>query len=150
MQSDTRCDKYEIIEDFYPTLLEMGGVKKYKTIQTVDGVSFMPLLTQKGDPSKGRSLFWNLPNNWGNDGPGINFNCAVRHGDWKLVYYYGTGIKELFNIKEDIGETINLALDRPDMVKKLSKTLGKHLRKVKGQRPYFNATGLPCPWPDEL
>ena len=150
VQPDTRCDKYVIIEDFYPTLLEMGGVKKYKTVQPIDGVSFMPLLTQTGDPSKGRSLFWNLPNNWGNDGPGINFNCAVRHGDWKLVYYYGTGVKELFNIKDDIGEKNNLASARPDVVKKLSKTLGKHLRKVDGQRPVFNDTGISCPWPDEI
>lgn len=90
---NSKCNDYLLIEDFYPTILEMAGIKKYQTVQPIDGISFLPLLKQTGNPSKGRSLFWNMPNNWGNDGPGINFNCAVRNGDWKLIYYYGTGKK---------------------------------------------------------
>lgn len=145
---NSKCDKYLIIEDFYPTLLEMAQIKEYKTIQQIDGVSFMPLLTQTGDPSKNRSLFWNFPNNWGNDGPGINFVCTVRTGNWKLIYYYATGKKELFNLAEDIGEQQNRAAQYPDVVKKLSKELGGYLRKVGGQRPTFKETGKPTPWPD--
>lgn len=110
----------------------------------------MPLLKQTGNPSKGRSLFWNMPNNWGNDGPGINFNCAVRKGDWKLIYYYGTGKKELFNIPDDIGESNDLSAQHPDIVKRLSKELGTYLRKVDAQRPTVKATGKPCLWPDEV
>lgn len=149
-QPGTRCDKYLLIEDFYPTILEMAEVKDYETVQPIDGVSFVPLLTGTGDPSKGRSLFWNMPNNWGNDGPGINFNCAVRNGDWKLIYYYGTGKKELFNISDDIGEKNDLSARHPEIVKRLSKELGNHLRKVDAQRPSFKATGKACPWPDEV
>ena len=147
---NTKCDKYLMIEDFYPTLLEMAQVKKYKTVQPIDGVSFMPLLTQTGDPSKRRSIFWNFPNNWGNNGPGINFVCAVRKGDWKLIYYYATGKKELFNITEDIGEQHDLAAQQPQIVKSLSKELGAYLRKVDAQRPSFKKTGKSCPWPDEI
>ena len=149
-QPNTRCDKYLLIEDFYPTILEMAGIKKYKTVQPIDGISFMPLLKQTRNPSKGRSLFWNMPNNWGNDGPGINFNCAVRKGDWKLIYYYGTGKKELFNIPDDIGESNDLSAQHPDIVKRLSKELGTYLRKVDAQRPIVKATGKPCLWPDEI
>ena len=146
----SKCNNYLLIEDFYPTILEMAGVKNYQTVQPLDGISFIPLLKQTGNPAKGRSLFWNMPNNWGNDGPGINFNCAVRNGDWKLIYYYGTGKKELFNIPDDIGESNNLSAQHPDIVKKLSKELGNFLRKVDAQRPTFKATGKPCPWPDEI
>lgn len=145
----SKCDNYLLIEDFYPSILEMAGIKKYKTVQPIDGISFIPLLKQTGNPSKGRSLFWNMPNNWGNDGPGINFNCAVRNGDWKLIYYYGTGKKELFNIPNDIGESNDLSAQHPDIVKRLSKELGNYLRKVDAQRPTFKAIGQPCPWPDE-
>lgn len=147
---NSRCDKYLMIEDFYPSILEMAEVKDYKTVQIVDGVSFVPLLKKTGDPSKGRSIFWNFPNNWGNDGPGINFVCTVRKGDWKMIYYYGTGKKELFNIPDDISEQHNMAAQYPDIVKKLSKELGIYLRKTGGQRPTFKATGKPCPWPDEV
>lgn len=145
----SKCDKYLLIEDFYPTILDMAEIKKYQTIQPIDGVSFMPLLTQKGDPSHNRALIWNFPNNWGNDGPGINFNCAIRKGDWKLVYSYRDSKKELFNIPNDIGEKNNVASQHPDIVKKLSKELGEYLRKVDAQRPSFKATGKPCPWPDD-
>lgn len=146
----SRCDKYVIIEDFYPTILEMAGVRRYKTVQPVDGVSFLPLLTATGDPSRNRPLFWNCPNIWGNEGPGIGPTCAVREGDWKLVYYYQTGEKELFNIPDDIGERQDLSGRHPGVVKRLSKELGAYLRKVGGQRPSFKATNKPVPWPDEI
>lgn len=150
VEPGTRCDKYLIIEDFYPSILEMAQVDKYKTVQPVDGVSFLPLLKGTGDPSKGRALYWNCPNVWGNKGPGIGPTCAVRKGDWKLVYYYETGKKELFNIPQDIGEKTNRAVERPDIVKTLSKSLGKYMREVGGQRPSFKTTGKACPWPDEI
>lgn len=149
VKPDTKCDSYLEIEDFYPTLLEMAQVKKYKTVQPIDGISFMPLLTQSGDPSKKRNLYWNCPNIWGNKGPGIGPTCTIRSGDWKLIYFYESGRKELYNIPTDIGEKNDLSATHPDITKRLSKELGKYLRKVDGQRPSFKATGKPCPWPDE-
>lgn len=146
----SQCDKYLLIEDFYPTILDMAQIHKYKTVQPIDGISFMPLLKQTGDPSKGRSLHWNSPNIWGNKGPGIGPTCSVRKNDWKLIYYYETGKKELFNISDDIGEKKDLATHHPDIVRKLSNNLGKYMRKVGGQRPSFKSTGKPCPWPDEI
>lgn len=147
---NSRCDKYLIIEDFYPTILQMAGIENYKTSVPIDGISFMPLLKGTGDPSKDRALVWNFPNIWGNDGPGINLNCAIRKNEWKLVYYYETGKKELFNVPKDIRETNNLAETHPDIVKSLSKQLAHYLRDAGGQRPSFKATGKPCPWPDEI
>ncbi len=128
----------------------MVGVKEYPTKRSIDGISFLPLLKETDDPSRGRVLVWNFPNIWGNNGPGINLNCAIRQDDWKLVYYYETGCKELFNIPNDIGEQHNVADQHPDIVKRLSKALGSYLRKVNGQRPSFKATGKSCPWPDEV
>ena len=147
---DTRCDKYLMIEDFYPTILEMAGITNYKTVSPIDGTSFMPLLKGHGDPSKGRALIWNFPNIWGNDGPGINLDCSIRKDEWKLVYYYETGKKELFNIPNAISEKNDVADRYPEIVKRLSKELGNYLREVEGQRPTFKATGKPCPWPDEI
>lgn len=141
-------DKYLIIEDFFPSILEMAGIDSYKTLSPIDGRSFVPLIKGTGDPSKGRSLVWNYPNIWGNSGPGVNLNCAIRRGDWKLVYYYDTGKKELFNVKEDIGETCDLSAEKPGLVRKLSARLGRYLRSVDAQRPSFLPSGEPCPWPD--
>ena len=53
----SKCNNYLLIEDFYPTILEMAGVKNYQTVQPIDGISFIPLLKQTGNPAKGRLLF---------------------------------------------------------------------------------------------
>lgn len=142
------CNSYLMIEDFFPSILEMAGIERYRTISPVDGKSFVPLIKGTGDPSRGRSLVWNFPNIWGNSGPGLNLNCALRNGDWKLVYYYETGKKELFNIKEDISETKDVSEENPGIVRKLSRKLGRYLRSVDAQRPEYLPSGTPCPWPD--
>ena len=85
VKPDTKCDKYLIIEDFYPSILEMAQVKHYKTVQPIDGISFIPLLKQTGDPSKGRSLYWNFPNHWGNDGTGKIGRASCRERVSRVV-----------------------------------------------------------------
>lgn len=149
VRPQSRCDAYVIIEDFYPTLLEMAGVRHYKTPQNIDGISFIPLLNGSGNPSKNRAIYWNMPNIWDNSGPGISLNCAVRWNNWKLIYSYKTGKKELYNIADDIGEEHDLSASNKRMTTKLSRMLGTYLRKVKAQRPVVKATGKPVAFPDE-
>lgn len=144
------CSSYLMIEDFYPSLLEMAGISSYNTRQPLDGCSFVPLLTGKGkDPSRHRPLVWNYPNIWGNEGPGINLNCAIRQDDWKLIYNYVTGVKQLYHLPSDIGEQHDLSRRHPEVVKRLSRVLGRYLRSVHAQRPTLSASHTPCPWPDE-
>lgn len=85
------------------------------------------------------------------------FDCSrfdlpivVRQGKWKLIYFYETGKKELYDIPADISEKHNLAERYPDVVKSLSANLGEFLRSSGAQRPSFKKTGKPCPWPDEI
>jgi len=58
---------------------------------------------------------------------------AIREGDWKLISPLkvgwfledaGTGDWELYNLKEDLGETRNLAGKYPQKVKRLKALLG--------------------------
>lgn len=144
----SQCGRYLMIEDFYPSILEMAGIDISECSAQLDGKSFVPLLLGTGDPSRGRALVWNYPNIWGNEGPGISLNCSIRKDDWKLVYYYETGRKELFRIPCDIGETTDLARRHPGIVRRLSRELGDYLRDVGADRPSFKETGRPCPWPD--
>ena len=161
VEFNTKCNDYLIIEDFFPTILDMALVEDRETKQEIDGVSFMNLLKDNHNSSnnllnsyvsddKNRNLYWNFPNLWGNSGPGIGPTCTIRSGDWKLIYYYETGEKELFNITNHIGESVNHVNKEPKLVKRLSKELGEFLRSVDAQRPSFKATGKECPWPDEI
>ena len=146
----TRNGNSIMVEDLYPTILHMAGVKSYKVPQTIDGRDIVPLMQGRVDRSlEDRSIIWNFPNIWDGSGPGINLNCAIRHGDWKLIYNYLSGEKELYDISHDIGENNNLASQKPEMVKSLSKMLGNSLREMKAQRPVHTATLEPCRWPDE-
>ena len=146
----TKCSDYLIIEDFYPTILEMAGVKEFSKVQTVDGKSFIPMLTQSGTTASNRDLFWHFPNNWGPTGPGIGATSTIRSGDWKLIYFYEDSHFELYNITEDIGELNNLAGKEEKRVKELVSKLGNYLRSVDAQRPSFKATGKIAEWPDEV
>jgi arylsulfatase A-like enzyme len=140
-----------IVDDLLPSILEMAKLKNYKTIQTIDGKSFVSLLKNPNTPSAERELVWHYPDKWiANDGPGINYKSAIRKGDWKLIYHMRTGKKELYNLKDDIGELNDLATAHPDKVKALSTALSNKLRKWDAPMPIVKATGKPVPWPDEL
>lgn len=139
-----------MVEDLYPTILHMAGVKNYKVPQTVDGKDLVPLIEGNDDKAvSARDIVWNFPNVWDGSGPGINLKCAIRHREWKLIYDYVSGEKELYNIPDDIGEEHNLAAVYPEMVSKLSSLLGKQLRAMGAQRPTLKSNGKLCQWPDE-
>lgn len=151
----TTVNDYLIIEDFFPSILEMAGIDNYSVPQTVDGKSFVPLINSSSDTvTQTRALVWNTPHTWlpvsfEQHGQGYGQTCAIRRGDYKLVYFYSDGKKELYNLADDIGENHNLASAMPDMVGELSRMLGLYLRSVDAQRPSFRDTMKPCPWPDE-
>jgi len=142
-------DQQVIIEDFYPTILEMVGIKNYETVQKVDGINFVPTLSSNSSGDT-RPLFWHYPNEWGPSGPGIGASSSTRVGDWKFIYYYKDGRMELFNIKEDIGETKNLVNEQPVKTLELAKILSDYLREVEAQIPSQKDTGEQVAYPDEV
>ena len=109
---------YLIIEDFFPTILEMAEVENVETVQEVDGQSFISMLQGEAVSSQDRSLFWHYPNNWGPNGPGIGSFSSMRKGDWKIIYYHDSGEFELFNVKEDLGEENNVRAGHPAKMRK--------------------------------
>lgn len=147
----TTIEKSVIIEDFFPTILDMAKIYRYTTIQNIDGKSFVPLLKGASKKRNKRSLVWNMPNNWisgDNRDAGIGPSCTIRRSDYKLIYWYEDGKKELYNLRTDIEESENLVAAQPFKTKRLSKLLSKKLREAEAQRPSFKSTGELCPWPD--
>jgi len=145
----TVTDQYVIIEDFFPTILEMAGLASSKTIQQIDGKSFAPVLRNENYTDTARSLIWHYPNKWiQQGGPGINYKSAIRQGNWKLVYDMQTGKNELYNLYDDIGEVNDLSGLYPDKTKQLASLLARQLRKWKSPMPVFKDTGKLVPMPD--
>lgn len=149
VEPNSTNSNYLIIEDFYPTILEMAGILEYQTVQTIDGQSFVHILKNNTKEEQVRPLFWHYPNEWGPSGPGIGAFSAVRKNDWKLIYYHLTQSFELFDLEEDIGETRNLADERPDELGALASILTEYLEEVEAQMPSDKMTGEVVPYPME-
>lgn len=151
VKAGTVADQYVIAEDFFPTILHMAGVRNYKTRQTIDGRTFLPVLKDPDYKDDERALIWHIPNKWQpEDGPGINYKSAIRQGDWKLIYDLRTTRSELYHLKKDIGETADVAKENPEQVRRLSAMLSTQLRKWKAPMPVSITTGKPVPYSDEL
>jgi len=150
VQPNTTTDNYVIIEDFYPTVLEMAGLYNVETVQIIDGESFISTLKGEMRVFDERPLFWHYPNEWGPSGPGIGAASAVRSGDWKLIYFYENQKIELFNLNEDIGETKNLENQYPERVEELAHILTNYLKKVNAQIPLDKLTKEPIPYPVDV
>jgi arylsulfatase A-like enzyme len=139
-----------IIEVLFPTVLKMAGVKNRKTVQHIDGENFISVLKANKQTNRKSAMYWHYPNSWGETGPGIGATSTVRDGDWKLIYWHKTQKKELFNIKNDIGEEKDLAMNNPKIVIKLSDKLGAYLRNVDAQMPIVKNTKAIVPYPDAV
>jgi arylsulfatase A-like enzyme len=151
VKPNTKTNQYVIVEDFFPTILQMAGIKHAKTEQTIDGKSFVSILENPEYNDSTRALIWHYPNKWiDKDGPGINYYSAIRQGSWKLVYSMRPGKKELYNLKNDIGEQHDVSSGNKEKVNELSSLLSDQLRKWKSPMPIEKATGKPVPMPDEV
>lgn len=140
-----------MIEDFFPTIIDLAGVKSYQTVQHVDGKSFADILR---DPSIERSRvnIWHFPNLWGESqdkSEGYGAYSAIMKGDYHMLYFWETQERRLYNIREDIGETNNLAKTEPELLQALSEELTDSLKAYDAQRPTYTETGQLIPWPDE-
>ncbi len=110
----SRCSEPVIGVDLYPTFAEMTSSKPADGYE-LDGISLVPLL-RSPEASLGRdAIFWHFPCylQGSGDPAGGPFRTtpagAIRMGDWKLIEWFETGRLELYNLKEDIGESNDLS-----------------------------------------
>ncbi len=158
-----REDTPAIAEDLFPTILDIAGVSYDEPgaiVQELDGQSLIPEITAGGSVLKGaaeggsgaeRALIFHYPHQWKpyrlDD---IDYLSAVRKGDWKLVYRMREARLELYNLREDIGETHDLAAENPQKCAELATILSDKLREWGSPMPFNPAEGKPVPFPDEL
>jgi len=107
-------------------ILEIAGVRKPQGY-VLDGESLAPVLKGSGLLPP-RALFWHFPAylepDSGRRGPWKTTPCSVvRQGDWKLIEFFEDGHLELYNLKDDIGEKVNLATTKPDKAQELHRVL---------------------------
>ncbi|MDP2895661.1 MAG: sulfatase [bacterium] len=131
------CSVPVVSVDFFPTICEMAGLdpSSVKTKGPIDGVSIVPSLKNPSASLNREAIYWHYPH-YANQGgrPG----AAIRVGDFKLIEGYEFGEMELYNLRDDIGETTNLADRLPNKTQQLHRMLRRWRRTVNANMPIPN------------
>ncbi len=127
----TECHELVSTPDFYPTFLDAAGVDS-PAGEALDGENIMPLLTQSGG-LKRDAIYWHYPHYHHSSPAG-----AIREGDWKLIEFYEDGHLELYNLRQDIGEKVNVAPQFPERAEALRTKLAAWRESVDAEMPVPN------------
>ena len=127
----TVCDTPVISMDFFPTILAAANASRRRT-HRIDGDSLLPLLTQTGELARD-AIYFHYPN-YAFHGDN-RLGGAIRQGDFKLIERFDDGSLELYNLKDDIGETKNLAAALTDRAAKMQAQLQTWREETKAAMP---------------
>ncbi|MCM8531977.1 MAG: sulfatase [Lentisphaeraceae bacterium] len=117
--------------DFYPTILELAGIPQRKDLHK-DGTSLVSVLKNPKEDLSRESLVWHYPHYHGSMWrPG----AAIRSGKWKMIEFFETGKKELYNLENDLEEQHDLAKKMPEMIQELTKKMAKWRKNNNAQMP---------------
>ncbi len=125
IKAGTTSDHVSAFWDFMPTVADMLDLD---IATPINGISYLPSLTGEGDQEEHASLYWELHEKQGKK--------AIRKGDWKgvILNVKGESKMELYNLKDDLGETRNVADANPHIVKELE----KEMKQSRTESEYFN------------
>jgi arylsulfatase A-like enzyme len=107
-----RSDHLCAFWDFLPTAAEISGVKPP---QNIDGISFLPTLLGRKQTNQHEFLYWEFHEKGSKQ--------AVRMGDWKGVRLAPDKPLELYNLKSDVSEAVDVAESQPAVVAKIENYL---------------------------
>ena len=131
VKPDTKTSTPVITMDIHATILEAVN-EKADPSNTPDGISLLPML--KGESElKRESIYFHYPNYAFHKGNRLG--SAIRSGDYKLIKFYDNDSIELYNLKNDISETRNIADEMPAKAKRLRAALEAWLEKTKASKP---------------
>lgn len=118
-----------ITMDWIPTILEYLGKKE--EANELDGKSLVSVF-QNPEHTIPRDLFWHFPHYRGSD---VVPYAIVRSGDFKLIHYFDGSEAELFDLKNDPGESQNLINSDPKIADELLGKLDKWFADTNARLP---------------
>ena len=130
---------YPIIgTDLYPTIANITGSRLPDGVP-FDGIDLSGLFLKNREPAE-RALFWFFPayleNYRGMKGLWRTTPAAaVRYGSFKLIRYFEDGREELYDLKNDIGETSDLSSVNKQKREELANMLDKWIAETNAPVP---------------
>lgn len=124
--------------DWMPTLLEMVDVSLPSNAKP-DGISIAPAI--KGGALNRDTIFTHFPHD--TPASGQHPGSSVRRGDWKLIRLFagnedGSDKLELYNLRADLGETRDLAAEKPELARELNALISGFLKDADAVIPKLN------------
>jgi arylsulfatase A-like enzyme len=116
MGSGRVCDDPVSTLDIAPTILAATGIN---VPENLDGRNLLPFLMEEDEAPPEEPIYWRF---WK--------QSAVRLGDWKLLHL-GDGTNYLYNLKDDMTESENLAAVYPEKVSSLHSILNTWAQELK-------------------
>jgi arylsulfatase A-like enzyme len=116
--------------DFYPTILEIAGQSLRPELHN-DGKSLVPVLKGSTDEIHD-AVYFHYPHRSNQKG---RPSSAVRKGDHKLIVFFDDDHRELYNLKDDIGESKNLAEEMPELTETMFDELQTWWKEVDARFP---------------
>jgi len=118
-----------ISTDIYPTVAELAGIT---VDHEIEGLSLVPHLLLS-ETLERETLYWHYPHyHLGMPGG------AIREGDFKLIEYFETGELELYNLRDDLQESHNLADEFPAKAEELQQKLHRWREENRAKMPTPN------------
>ena len=138
VQAGSKTDAFLTSTDWYPTILGMLSISKPSGLH-FDGLNQVPTLKGLGQPRSDFTCF--VPHYYPKSG---NLPSTYhREGDWKLIRFHADGNNgadrfELYNLKEDIGETNDLSAAMPERVRRMNQKIDRYLEDIEAVVPIAN------------
>ena len=130
-QPGSVCAEPTTTADLLPTFCQMAAAAVPD--QPIDGSSLVPLLADADAKLSRDAIYFHYPHYHHSRPAG-----AIRAGQWKLIEFLDGAPLELYNLKEDISESTNLALQMPDLARRLQRSLAKWRKSTGARMPTTN------------
>ncbi len=130
VKAGSECRIPVTTDDFFPTIMNAAGIKY--DVEAIDGVNLVSLIKQKGSVNRD-ALFWHYPHY---HHQGYEPASAIRMGDYKLIEWHEKTLLgldnqvSLFNVRDDVGETNDLADKMPEKVEQMRQRLNEWRQEV--------------------
>jgi uncharacterized sulfatase len=159
IEANKTCTTPVHVVDIYPTLLAVAGIGR-PTQQILDGENLLPLLSEKKKEAKrieNRSIYFYQPLydiQWG-----AVPSASMVQGNYKLIWFFHDyidldknsqyipeGRVELFDLKNDLGESENIAATLPEKTAQMKSELEKWILDNGAEIPGINPNYNPEKW----
>ena len=129
------CHQRVVGYAWFPTVCGWAGLTELVPAN-LDGGDISHLLAGSNEPVKRprEELVFHFPHYQG-DTP----HSAILLGSHKLIEFYETGERRLFDLASDIGERRDLAAEKPELAAQLATRLHAYLKEVDASMPRLNS-----------